>query len=253
MEPALKEEFIDNNQDLELARLLVNSLEQGNEQESTEILSQLLARQEEGLFKQVGQLTRQLHDALGNFAIGEQVTHIVNSDEIGNARERLSYVIEKTSDSAHRTLEAVEQMQPLTENLRDSSEQMIEEWDRFKRREMDAQDFREMAKHISDFLEKTRSDSTSICSSLSDVMLAQDYQDLTGQIIRQVIDVVSDVEDSLVQIVRCRGAGVCEAPVLEEEQGKDIKAEGPQVNQESNNNVMSSQDDVDDLLSSLGF
>jgi chemotaxis protein CheZ len=81
--------------------------------------------------------------------------------------------------------------------------------------------------------------------------LAQGFQDLTGQVIRQVISLVEEVEDSLVQLVKV--AGKHQQKVTPTKEKDPIKAEGPQINAQDNPDVMNNQDDVDDLLSSLGF
>ena len=81
-------------------------------------------------------------------------------------------------------------------------------------------------------------------------MMAQDFQDLTGQIIRQVIGLVQDLEENLVKLIKKSGRV---AQTTTDDKPKSVAAEGPQINQEDNPEVMSGQDDVDDLLSSLGF
>ncbi len=86
--------------------------------------------------------------------------------------------------------------------------------------------------------------------NLSEMMLAQGFQDLTGQVIRQVISLVEEVEDSLVQLVKVAGKPQQSSDKKEID---PIKAEGPQINAQDNPNVVNNQDDVDDLLSSLGF
>ena len=89
--------------------------------------------------------------------------------------------------------------------------------------------------------------------------MAQDYQDLTGQIIRRVITLVQDVENSLVELVRITGQRMQPSAVAEvsaekeKEKEKDIEACGPAVPGVDKGDIVSSQDDVDDLLSSLGF
>jgi len=91
--------------------------------------------------------------------------------------------------------------------------------------------------------------------------MAQGYQDLSGQVIKRVIELVSDVEKNLVRLVKLASnveevAGIKQAnskQVTERDETRRLQAEGPQINQQDNQDVMSGQDDVDDLLSSLGF
>jgi chemotaxis protein CheZ len=231
---------------LSLAKSLVTNLEQGNTEEVDQLIGNLANQHESLLFQEVGKLTRQLHDSLSIFGQDTRFPDLAEN-RIPNARERLSYVIEKTEESAHRTLNAVEEALPIAHELEENGRSMRQEWAKFTRREMDAEEFRQMSKRIESFLEAVESDAKDLNKGLSDVMMAQDFQDITGQIIRQVIELVQDMEEALVNVIRNSGS----ATKVKED--KDISAEGPQVNQEDNPDVMSGQDEVDDLLSSLGF
>jgi chemotaxis protein CheZ len=233
---------------LSLAQSLVSNLEQGNSEEVEKIINSLTNQQESILFLEVGKLTRQLHDSLSEFRGDDRIPQLAEN-KIPDARERLNYVIEKTEESAHRTLNAVEEALPIAHELEENGSAMREEWAKFTRREMDAEEFRQMSKHIESFLESVEGDAKYLNKRLSDVMMAQDFQDITGQIIRQVIDLVQDIEESLVSVIKNSGRT---ANVVQDED-KNIRAEGPQINKQDDPEVMSGQDDVDDLLSSLGF
>ena len=234
---------------MDLAKSLLSSLEQGDEEEVKKVINELTRSQESFLFQEIGKLTRQLHDALGTCRDDERIADIAKN-EIPDARERLNYVITKTEESAHRTLDIIENVLPLSEDLEKRADTMRGDWQRFVRREMDVEEFRKLSTQIEAFLNQVCDDSTRIKQDLSEVMLAQDYQDITGQVIRQVISLVQEVEASLVNVIRHVGN---EGATQENNPMKDILAEGPQINKEDNPNVMSGQDDVDDLLSSLGF
>ncbi len=231
---------------LSLAQSLVTNLEQGNSEEVEYLINNLVNQQESMLFQEVGKLTRQLHDSLMLFGLDERIPDLAEN-RIPNARERLNFVIEKTEESAHRTLNTVEEALPIAKDLEANGSVMREDWAKFTRREMNAEEFRQMSKRIEGFLESVVEDAQQLNKGLSDVMMAQDFQDITGQIIRQVIDLVQDMEESLVTVIKNT------SPATKVKDEKDLAAEGPQVNQEDNPEVMSGQDDVDDLLSSLGF
>lgn len=233
---------------LSLAKSLVTNLEQGNTSDVDQILKSLLNQHESMLFQEVGKLTRQLHDALETFREDDRITHLAEN-RIPDARERLNYVIDKTEESAHRTLAAVEEALPIASDLEANGIAMHEEWTRFTRREMNIDEFKEMSKRIDSFLASVEADAKQLNRGLSDIMMAQDYQDLTGQIIRQVISLVQDLEENLVSVIKKSGR----IANTIEEKTKDITAEGPQINKDDNPDIMSGQDDVDDLLSSLGF
>lgn len=233
---------------LSLARSLVSSIEQGKSEEIEHLIKNLTSQHESMLFQEVGKLTRQLHDALGSFRDDERISDIAES-RIPDARERLNYVIEKTEESAHRTLNAVEDALPIAHDLENKGKQMRQDWAKFTRREMNAEEFRQMSKQIERFLESVEVDAKDLSKGLSDVMMAQDFQDLTGQIIRQVIVLVQDLEEGLVSVIKNSSRLTKEV----EGNKKDTVAEGPQVNKQDDPNILEGQDDVDDLLSSLGF
>lgn len=233
---------------LDLARSLIEHIDAGNEGKVNETIDQLVNIRESELFNEVGKLTRQLHDSLGQ-CFNQQMVSSIASTDIPSARERLNYVIEKTEESANRTLAAVEVTGPISEELQTSAKQMSADWERFKRREMTANDFRDLSKKITVFLDSVSEHSNKIHENITEILMAQEYQDLTGQTIKQVIDIVERVENNLVDLIKCQGNV---ATSTEQPSCPDIKAEGPQINTDDKN-VMSSQDDVDDLLSSLGF
>ena len=232
---------------LDLANEFLDAIQEGNEELADEILAMIAAERESRLFEEIGKLTRELHDSLSNVQTETDLAGIAEH-EIPDAKERLNFVIEKTEDAANRTMDAVEEILPVSEMIRTRAGQLQEDWSRFQRREMDVSEFKKMGDELVDFLEELTTNSDKIHTGLNNILLAQDYQDLTGQVIRKVIEVVQDVEDSLVSLIRA--TGVQAAP---KKTASEIEAEGPQVNAASKSNVVNGQDDVDDLLSSLGF
>lgn len=233
---------------LSLAKSLVTNLEQGNTEEVDQLITNLSNQHESMLFQEVGKLTRELHESIRRFGEGAHIPDFAQN-RMPDARERLSYVLEKTEESAHLTLNAVEEALPIAHELEENGSKMRQDWAKFTRREMNAEEFRQMSKRIESFLEAVESDAKHLNKGLSDVMMAQDFQDITGQIIRQVIELVQDMEAGLVEVIKNSD----QATRVKKEEANKIVAEGPQVNQEDNPDVMSGQDEVDDLLSSLGF
>lgn len=114
--------------------------------------------------------------------------------QIADATDRLSYVVEMTEKAANRTMDLVEQSAPLVNQLGDDSRELHQEWQRFMRREIDADGFRELAKRIEQFLVRSGENAGQLSSQLNDILLAQDYQDLTGQVIKRVTKLVTEVE-----------------------------------------------------------
>lgn len=246
---------MDNLARLQIAREMVTHLEAGDEARADELFDTMARSRENSLFMEVGRLTRELHNALKDFSADGRITGLAMQD-IPDAKQRLNFVIEKTEAAANRTLNAVETLLPLSETLRDEAGKFTADLGRFTRREMSVEEFKQLCERLSQFLEKVKSDSGVMYSSLSDVLMAQDFQDLTGQVIRRVISMVTEVENNLVRLVRCAGAGIGGVRVEEMPTvaANDITPEGPAVaGTLEAASRLSGQDEVDDLLSSLGF
>jgi len=235
---------------LTAARALVSALEADNEQQIQQQLSLLAQSQESELFLEVGKLTRELHESLNSFNIDSRLIDLAQNT-MPNTRERLNYVIKTTEDAAHKTLGFIDATLPLASSLKETAKKIDESWHRFRMREMNAAEFRALSNEIEAYLPLVKQHSDQIHLNLTDMMMAQGFQDLTGQVIRQVITLVEEVEDNLVRLVKISGKHLehkKEHKVID-----PIKAEGPQINAVNNPNVVNNQDEVDDLLSSLGF
>jgi len=244
------------------ARDLVDSLERGNFGAAVQLINELNKVRDRGLYHEVGKLTRELHNAIVNFQLDPRMPHAQELSQIADATERLNYVVTMTEKAANRTMDLVEQSAPLVNDLSDEAQSLSVEWGRFMRREISADGFRELAKRIELFLARSERDGAKLSAHLNDILLAQDYQDLTGQVIKRVTQLVTEVESNLLKLMLMasqvdRFAGIQhDHDVLRAEQEKlkePSRGEGPQIHADKRDDVASSQDDVDDLLSSLGF
>jgi chemotaxis protein CheZ len=243
-------EYLDNNELLDVARDLVLALESNDEQQAQIHLADLTQAQESDLFHEVGTLTRELHESLSNFNVDPRLLDLAQHN-MPDTRERLNYVIKTTEEAAHNTLELVDKTLPLSNSLKDTALKIEESWHRFRMREMGVEEFRTLSEEIESYLPNVKKHADQIHENLSELTLAQGYQDLTGQVIRQVITMVEEVEDSLVELVKIAGKHQTESN-KDGNKADLIKAEGPQIDK-NKANVVNDQDEVDDLLSSLGF
>jgi len=235
------------------ARKLVVNLENGNTESIESDIDELTRLRESDLFQELGKLTRQLHESLNNFEVDSKITNITES-EIPDAKARLNHVISMTENAANKTMDALDSAMPISEKLEKRSQEIHEEWSKFRSREMSVDDFRKMSKKLDKFFPEIKDASQSMHSYMNDIMMAQDFQDLTGQIIRKVINLVQEVEDSLVELIKLSGKKTTEEEVKEiSTQTSDSKGHGPQVPGIDHGSTVDSQDDVDELLSSLGF
>jgi chemotaxis protein CheZ len=238
------------------AREIVARLEAADDEGFMAALDTLARTRETDLFNELGKLTRSLHETLTGFQLDSRISALAEKD-IPDAKERLNYVITMTEQAANRTMDAIEEMLPLAETLGERTEKYASAWKRFRGREMPVDEFRELSRELDGFFEQASTDIQQLRGSLSDVLMAQDYQDLTGQIIRRVITMVQEVEEQLVELIRMAGKRLAPESTEEDAQLKEEddnrRGVGPAVPGVDKGNLVSSQDEVDDLLSSLGF
>lgn len=242
----------------EQAQSLLEHLGRGDFSGAMAVIADLNQTRDRTLYQEVGKLTRSLHEAIRNFnidAAGDAKTQQELS-EITDASDRLSYVVDMTNKAANKTMDLVEDSMPVAMSMKEEADQLKEAWGRLRRREMEPDEFRELYKRIDVFFDDLTSNSDRVYRNLSDILLAQDFQDLTGQVIQKVTRLVKDVEENLVNLVVMAGkvdriTGTKHE--LEEEEKNDSAGFGPQMKAEEKADVVSGQDDVDDLLSSLGF
>lgn len=245
------------------AESLVGKLEQGDFKSAGEVIQALNESRDRGIYREVGRLTRGIHNAIKDFQVDVSQYGVQghSDSEMTNAQDRLDHVIKLTQDAANTTMDMVEEGIPMATDLSNEAHILREDWGRLIRREMEPGEFRELYKRVDGFLEQTSGCAGMLTDKLNAILLAQGYQDLTGQIIQKVITLVQQVERQLVDLVRIASQVEEITGIVTEGEGrnskaeglKDITPEGPQIKAEQRADVVSGQDDVDDLLSSLGF
>ncbi|OAI10805.1 chemotaxis protein CheZ [Methylomonas lenta] len=235
---------------LGLAKDLVTALEKGDEVAVGVLLDELAGLRETQLFKEIGRLTRQLHDSMISFSVEAKITAMTERD-IPDAKERLRYVISMTEQAADQTLTVVETLLPVSQVLSEQIEQLSTKWDRFLGREMPLEEFKAMSEEISLHFKESKISLQQVQSGLNDILMAQGFQDITGQIIRRVIELVQELEGSMVKMISIAGSKAPKAAL----QQSQPELPGPVVPgvDDKEGGVATNQVDVDDLLSSLGF
>ncbi len=243
------------------SKLLIEKLQNNDYQEASELIQTLYEARDNHIYTAVGKLTRALHNAIVNFHVDVEIEEasdggVVNS-EIRDASDRLQYVIKMTQEAADKTMDRVESAAPIAMNLRQEAANLRSEWEKFRRRELSKEEFADLYARLGNFLDETGESTEALNNNLQAIILEQGFQDLTGQVLKKVIGLITDVEKELVNLVRIAGqveemTGIA---VPGEENGKkdSCEAEGPQIHAQVREDVVSGQDEVDDLLSSLGF
>ncbi len=189
------------------------------------------------VFQQLGHITRQLHDTLSQLGVMPKLQNA--AEGLPDARSRLNYIAEKTGAAANKVLNSVDQAK--TEHASIASET------RRIAAAMVADPVKAVASGaLMNFVGDVEAATARIDQHLTDIMMAQDFHDLTGQVVAKVVKLASDLEDSLVKLL-------VQAAPPETVQKVETILNGPVVSPEGRTDVVQNQGEVDDLLASLGF
>ena len=200
----------------------------------------------EPYYSQIGHLTRKLHDTLHDLGLDKSLEKAVDNT-IPDARDRLAYIATLTEKAAERVLNATDVAKPLQDQMDAGAAKLSGEWDRLLKNELSIDDFKQLVTDTRGFLGTVTQHTKATNDQLLEIMMAQDFQDLTGQVIKKVIEMAKEMENQLLL-------------VLLESTPKEKRAEmdssllnGPVINAEGRADIVTSQEQVDDLLESLGF
>jgi len=247
----------------EVAGILLNKLEGDHYEEAMEVINRLVEVRDQSVFTAVGNLTRALHEAIKNVNVDADFTSeptTISASDMTDASDRLSYVITMTKSAADNTLERVESSVPIAVGLGRQAGELRTHWQRY-RGDTPAVLDPEFQQGMDDFFANVDDGMVKLREFLQDILLEQAYQDLTGQVLERVIALIKGVEHDLVELVKIAGqvetlAGLVEEAGEERRQRpakKGIEAEGPMVGSGTRAEVVAGQDEVDELLSNLGF
>jgi chemotaxis protein CheZ len=197
------------------------------------------------IFSRIGQLTRALRTSLTNLGLDQALMEA--TEAIPDARERLNYVAGKTTQAANRVLTCVEVSRPLQDSLNDKAIDLTAQWDAWFEEPIELPVAKELVMVTRNFLKETVDITNQTNQQLMEIMMAQDFQDLTGQVIQRMMLLIEHIEKELVQVL------VENIPESSMESVCSISLKnGPQIDN-TRVGVVATQDQVDDLLESLGF
>lgn len=198
------------------------------------------------LFLRIGQLTRLLRNSMANLGLEQAIMEV--ADAFPNTRDRLNYVVGKTSQAADRALTSVEVARPLQDTMSENATQLSARWDAWFANPQPLDDARELVKETRGYLQQVPELTQLTNRQLTEIMMAQDFQDLTGQVLQSLMHVIETVEKELINVL-VENMGEREAVAPPEME--NLK-NGPQIDAMAEG-IATSQDQVDDLLESLGF
>ena len=199
----------------------------------------------EEAFARLGSITREMHEALSVLG-GNQLHSIV--DEMPNARDRLAHVGKMTEEAANKVLNLVDAAKPECDDLSKRGVELGQSLSRMAAAEdLNVERARALMGVCGKFADRTAKFAENQASVLSDIMMAQDFQDLSGQVIKKVIDIISRTEIQLVQLL------VDSSPKPEVTEEATFTGETHQLQGPQDAAAALAQNDVDDLLASMGF
>ena len=190
------------------------------------------------VFQQLGSITRLLHDTMKQLGVMPKLQ--LATDGLPDARSRLTYIATKTAEAANKVLNSVDQAK--------SDHAAISAATRSIAAAIVADPVKAVASGaVLNFVQEVEQRTTEIDGHLTDIMMAQDFHDLTGQVVAKVVKLANDLEDSLVKLL------VQVVPPDQREKVDPSVLNGPVVDASGRTDVVTNQGEVDDLLDSLGF
>lgn len=196
-------------------------------------------------FLQIGQLTRLLHDTIRQLGYDRMLEE--TAEKLPDARQRLSYISQMTEQAASRVLNATDIAKPIQDRIEEQSSVLSARWAALYAGKLSVEEFKQLAGETRSFLEQSTRESKVVNEQLLEIMMAQDFQDLTGQVIKKIVDMATKMENGLLKVL------IDIMPESKRSQAEDGLLNGPVVNAGGREDVVTSQEQVDDLLDSLGF
>ena len=201
---------------------------------------------QEKVFQQVGQMARLLHDTLGSLGFDELLKNTVSA--LPDAKDRLSYIATLTEEAACKVLNATDVANPLQDELETGASLLAAKWDRLYANQMGVEDFKLLASETRAYLKNAVPERTGATKEqLLQIMMAQDFQDLTGQVIKKVLSLAQNLESQLMGVL------IETMPGEKRTDSVNSLLNGPVINTAGRSDVVGNQQQVDDLLESLGF
>lgn len=199
----------------------------------------------EQVFNRIGQMARQVHDTLRALGREDVLNEAVQA--IPDARQRLNYIAVMTEQAASRVLNATDIAKPLQDRMLADAGVLEQKWDKLFANQLSVDEFKALAGETRQFLGSVKTHGQATNAQLMEIMMAQDFQDLTGQVIKKVVDLAHTLETELLQIL------LEVTPADKRVQKPGGLLNGPVVSASGRDDVVTSQEQVDDLLDSLGF
>ena len=207
--------------------------------------AEALPEDAQAIHSRIGHLARALHDTMRELGYDKTLERAVG--KMPDTRDRLNYISTLTEQAAVKTLNAVEETKPLQQKLESGASQLSAKWQALFERKLDTEQFKTLVHETRDYLQEVPLNTKTTNAQLMDIVMAQDYQDLTGQVLKKLTETVQQLENQLVALL------IASMPDDKKKEIDNSLLNGPVINVEGRSDVVTSQEQVDDLLESLGF
>ncbi len=204
-----------------------------------------VATPQEAVFNRIGHMARQLHDSLRELGYDRSLEEAAR--QIPDARERLDYIVKMTEQAASRVLNATDIAKPAQDALGQAIKSLGARWELMFANQLSVDEFKQLAADTRVFFVAAPDKVAVTNAQLTEIIMAQDFQDLTGQVIKKVVDMVHKFETQLLQVL------IETMPEERKAAAPEGLMNGPVINAVGRSDVVTSQAQVDDLLESLGF
>lgn len=198
------------------------------------------------MFERLGGIVRLLHDSLRELGYDKALNEA--SSQIVDAQDRLEYVATLTEQAANKVLNTLDEGMPAQDVLSKQSKDMELRWGDLFDGKLSLDEFKALAGDSRQFATSVTAATEAEKARLLEIMMAQDFQDITGQLIKKVVKITQAVEGELAQLLRDNAPPDLKEKLAQKQATPEPLMQGPSVPQAALN-----QDNVDDLLADLGF
>lgn len=199
----------------------------------------------ERIFSQLGHMTRGLHNLLRELGLDKAIEQV--TQDLPDNRDRLNYIASMTAQAAERSLNAAEIAKTIQEQQSGSAQHLSGQWDKLFAKQLGVNEFKALVQDTRRYLTEVPQQSAATNAQLMEVIMAQDFQDLTGQVIKKILAAAQQLENQLLNLL------IETTPEIKRQSVSSDLLNGPVINSSNRSDVVTSQAQVDDLLESLGF
>lgn len=238
----------DKHQELKKDVVITNIVAENDSQELQDLFDNIVNANnknnsvEHNILNDVGKVARIINSGLSN--AGESLNLDKTQQFLPDTKDRLIYISKITEDSANTVLNCLDTIIPIHKDITSRVDSIQKRWDLLFANKLSVNEFRTLAFDTFDLLKLINEKHLLIENMLIEIMMSQNFQDLTGQVIKKILTLINDVEKELLNIL---------IHYSNPDKINNIDnnlLDGPQI---KNTNAINTQAEVDDLLSSLGF